>query len=77
MENLSDIDLINNIKNDIRTENSLEELISRHSGIYLDIVNSYMRNTYGNALKQDIINEKDLTIYNSAMKYNEEKGAKF
>jgi hypothetical protein len=77
MENLSDIDLINNIKNDIRTENSLEELISRHSGIYLDIVNSYMRNTYGNALKQDIINEKDLTIYNSALKYNEEKGAKF
>tara|TARA_B100001094_G_C18173612_1_gene796584 strand:+ start:498 stop:977 length:480 start_codon:yes stop_codon:yes gene_type:complete len=36
-----------------------------------------MRNTYGNALKQDIINEKDLTIYNSALKYNEEKGAKF
>jgi Icc-related predicted phosphoesterase len=77
MENLSDIELINNIKNNIETENSLEELISRHSGIYLDIVNSYMRNTYGNALKQDIINDKDLTIYNSALKYNEEKGAKF
>ena len=77
MEDLNDIDLVNNIKEDIETENSLKLLIERHSGIYLDIVNSYMRSCPYPNLKTDIINDKDLTIYNSALKYNESRGAKF
>ena len=43
MENLSDIDLVNKIKQNQNTNQCLEELIYRHSGIYLDIVNSYMK----------------------------------
>lgn len=77
MENLNDIDLVNNIKENVETENSLKLLIQRHSGIYLDIVNSYMRACPYPGLKDDIINDKDLTIYNSALKYDENKGAKF
>lgn len=77
MENLNDIDLVNNIKENVETESSLRLLIQRHSGIYLDIVNSYMRSCPYPNLKNDIINDKDLTIYNSALKYDESKGAKF
>ncbi len=77
MENLSDIELVENIKKDICTDESLQELINRHSGIYLDIVHSYMRNCPAPELRQDIVDDKEMTIYNSALKYDENRGAKF
>jgi len=77
MENLSDLDLVDNIKNDIETDKSLAELIDRHSGIYLDIVNSYMRYCPFPSLREDIINDKAISIYNSALRYKKDKGAKF
>ncbi len=77
MENLSDIELVENIKQDIYTDQSLQELINRHSGIYLDIVHSYMKNCPTPELRQDIVNEKEITIYSSALKYDENRGAKF
>ena len=77
MENLSDLELIKNIQSDNSTEDSLQELINRHSGIYLDIVHSYMKNCPFPDLRQDIINDKAITIYNTALKYDETRGAKF
>lgn len=77
MEVLSDQDLINNIKTNNQTNESLQELIDRHSGIYIEIVNSFLRNCNNDSLKDDILKDKDLAIYDSAIKYNEEKGAKF
>ena len=77
MENLSDIDLVNNIKEDVNTEQSLKKLIERHSGIYLDIVNSYMKHCPYPSLREDIINDKAIAIYNSALRYDEDRGAKF
>jgi hypothetical protein len=38
MDNLSDIELINNIKRNRDVDDCLRELIDRHSGIYLDMV---------------------------------------
>lgn len=77
MENLSDIDLINKIKNKRKVGESLQELIDRHSGIYLDIVNSFMKNCNNDSLRDEIINDKDFAIYNSALKYDENRGTKF
>jgi len=77
MENLSDDELIFNIKHELNIDNSLKELISRHSGIYLRIVNSYMKYCPSQSLREDIINDKDITIYDSALKYKKDKGAKF
>ena len=77
MENLSDLELINNLKKDTNLNESLNELINRHSGIYLDMVNSYMRHCPLGSMKQDIINDKELTIYNSALKYDSSKKTKF
>lgn len=77
MEILSDKDLIDNIKNKKRINESLQELIDRHSGIYIEIVNSFLRNCNNDSLREDILKDKDIAIYDSAIKYNEDKGAKF
>lgn len=77
MENISDSDLIKNIKNKKKVNECLQELINRHSGIYLDIVNSFLRNCNNDTLRDEIINEKEFAIYNSVLKYDENKGTKF
>jgi len=77
MEILSDSDLIENIKNANNVDESLQELINRHSGIYLEMVNAFLRNCNNDSLKDDIVSDKDLIIYNSALKYDSAKGTKF
>ncbi len=77
MDNLSDIELINNIKRNRDVDDCLRELIDRHSGIYLDMVNSFTKNCNNDSLREEIINEKEYVIYNSVLKYDETKGTKF
>jgi hypothetical protein len=77
METLSDLDLINNIKNKNKINECLQELIDRHSGIYLDIVNSFLKNCNNDSLRHEIINDKEYAIYNSVLKYDENRGTKF
>lgn len=77
MEILSDLDLIKNIKSKKKVNECLQELIDRHSGIYLDIVNSFLKNCNNDSLKDEIINDKDFAIYNSVLKYDENRGTKF
>jgi len=77
MENLSDLELINKIKKEEEVESCLEELINRHSGIYLEIVNSFLRNCDNSSIRDEIISEKAYAIYNTALKYDETRGAKF
>ena len=77
MNSATDLELINNIKNHIKPNESLSELIDRHSGIYLDMVNSYVHpsSTYVNY--DDLIDDKNYKIYNAAIKFDESRGAKF
>ena len=77
METLSDLDLINNIENKNKVNECLQELIDRHSGIYLDIVNSFLKNCNNDSLRHEIINDKEYAIYNSALKYDEKKDRKY
>ncbi len=73
---LQDSELVSNIKNNQKAEDCLQELIGRHTGIYLDIVNKYTQN--GNTTnKLDLIYEKDYNIYQAALKYKDDKGTKF
>lgn len=72
-----DIDLINNIKENTETRESLNLLVNRHSGIYLDMVNSYASPNSPFTDYQDLIKDKEYRIYSAAIKYNENKGAKF
>tara|TARA_Y100000361_G_C11120382_1_gene322865 strand:+ start:617 stop:1222 length:606 start_codon:yes stop_codon:yes gene_type:complete len=76
INNLEDYQLVNNIKEDKEAEYSLKELIQRHTGIYLDIVNKYTQNA-NTTNKLDLIDEKDYNIYQAALKYKSDKGTKF
>ena len=76
VNNLEDLQLVDNIKKDTKTEDCLQELIGRHTGIYLDIVNKYTLN--GNTTNRlDLIDEKDYNIYQAALKYEGDRGTKF
>ena len=76
VNNLEDLQLVDNIKKDTKTEDCLQDLIGRHTGIYLDIVNKYTLN--GNTTNRlDLIDEKDYNIYQAALKYEGDRGTKF
>jgi len=71
-----DIQLINKVKNS-RDENSLKELIERHSGIYVEMVNKYLPNSMEGINKNDVLEDKNFCIYDAAIKFDENKKAKF
>jgi len=75
--NQTDITLTENLKKDIEAEASLRELVDRHSGIFLNIVNNYVPNNSPTCHKQDIIDEIEYYIYNAGLKYDQTRGAKF
>jgi len=73
-----DNDLIDAVQaNPSTSSNELQELIDRHSGIYMDIVNNYIPSNCNFLNKSDILEEKNYRIYLAALKYDEDKGAKF
>lgn len=74
---LSDLQLIENLKNDVDIEDSLTELVQRHSGIYLDMVNNYASPNSPFIDYDELIQDKEYKIYHAAIKYNKDKGAKF
>jgi DNA-directed RNA polymerase sigma subunit (sigma70/sigma32) len=73
---MEDLQLIEKIKNE-NDENSLIELIERHSGIYIDMVNRYLPQHSDGICKQDVIEEKDYSIYNAALSYDDQRNTKF
>jgi DNA-directed RNA polymerase specialized sigma subunit len=72
----SDLSLINKIKacND---EQCLMELIERHSGIYVYIVDQFTRRKNTLIDKDLILKDKDYMIYKSALNYNPDSNSKF
>ena len=40
-QDVNDLTLVENIQNNVDVEDSLKLLIDRHSGIYIEMVNSY------------------------------------
>lgn len=73
----SDIELVSNIKLNNNTEKSLKILIDRHSGLCVDIINNTMSSRCHTNLKLELINERDYSIYQAALKYDKNKGTKF
>ena len=72
----SDIFLIEKVKKEADL-NSLNLLIERHSGIYLDMVNSVIPNNCDFLDKNDIIDDKNISIYKAVMNFDENKNTKF
>lgn len=73
---IGDTELVENIKNEKNVDDCLQELIERHTGIYLDIVNKYTQHI-NTSNKLDLIDEKAYNIYQTALKYKSDKGTKF
>jgi len=72
----SDYTLISNIqeKND---EESLLEIIDRHSGIFHTMVNQFMSHPHCSLDKSLLVGEKDSTIYSAALNYDPTRKTKF
>ena len=77
---VSDVTLIDNIQNDINSDACLNELIHRHSGIFFSIANKYFQEgkKYSTSVDKELVfSSKDYVIYNSALSYDKNRGAKF
>tara|TARA_B100002019_G_scaffold148476_1_gene127824 strand:+ start:143 stop:718 length:576 start_codon:yes stop_codon:yes gene_type:complete len=75
--NENDNELVSYIQQNKNTNACLQELINRHSGIFYDMVNKLVPNQSPVCNKNDILNERDYHIYNSALKFDPDKGTKF
>jgi RNA polymerase sigma factor (sigma-70 family) len=76
-EQISDLELVENLQNHVDIEESLKALVNRHSGIYLDMVNSYASPNNPFIDYNELVNDKEYRIYHSAIKFDKTKGAKF
>ena len=72
----SDLSLITKIIRE-KDDESLKELINRHSGIYIDIVNKTVSDSCEFMNKKDILSDKDFSIYSAALKYEPCRNTKF
>jgi len=68
--------LIADFKNN-QDSKCLEKLIERHSGIYVDMVNKYLPESYDHIQRQDVLEDKDFSIYNAVINFDETKNTKF
>jgi len=71
-----DIYLINMVK-EVGDDDSVKELINRHSGIYIEMVNKYLPDDMEGINKYDVLQDKDFCIYDAAMNFDKNKNAKF
>lgn len=73
----TDTELINDIKNNVNVDESLSNLVDRHSGIYLDMVNAYSSANNPFIDRDELIKDKDYKIYQAALNFDKDRGAKF
>lgn len=73
----SDLVLVNNLKNNQFAQDSLSELINRHSGIFFDIVNNYTQSFRHPYQKEEIVNDIEYLFWKTSLKYEDDKGTKF
>ena len=76
-DNVSDNFLVDRVKS-LNCERSLEELISRHSGLCYKIIHRYSKSFYVNCVDiNEASQDKNLIIWNSAKSFSVEKKVKF
>tara|TARA_Y100000004_G_scaffold3772_1_gene4481 strand:- start:17289 stop:17897 length:609 start_codon:yes stop_codon:yes gene_type:complete len=72
----SDLTLISKIQDD-NDQDSLLEIIDRHSGIFHSMVNHFMSHPQNVLDKNQLVGEKESTIYSAALNYDPDKNTKF
>jgi RNA polymerase sigma factor (sigma-70 family) len=78
-EKMSDSELIHKLREDTSSAECLLELISRHSGIYMTMVNNYTPGISSSipSFKNELISDKNYYIYQAALKYDDSRNTKF
>ena len=74
---LTDEDLVKSIQENHFAEKCLNILIDRHSGLCIEMITSYVSKQYNESLRLEMIKDKDLKIYQAALKFDSSKNAKF
>jgi len=79
IEDMSDLELIDSLRQEKQSGECLIELVSRHSGIYMTMVHNYTQESAPPPLnyKNDLIEDKNYYIYQAALRYDESKNTKF
>ena len=73
----SDLTLISKIQEDNADQESLIALVDRHSGIFHTMVNYFMSSPQCVFDKNLIVEDKEITIYDSALNYDPSRNTKF
>ena len=73
----SDLTLISKIQEDNSDQKSLIALVDRHSGIFHTMVNHFMSSPQCALDKTQIVEDKEMTIYDSALNYDPSRNTKF
>ena len=77
METITDTELVENVK-EKSCNNSLKELILRHSALCVDIYKKYTPALCASGVPiQDVYQDKDYIVYKSALSFKPEKNVKF
>lgn len=69
----TDTHLIRNLKRGEDVDDSLKEIVDRHSGIFITMVSAYTNTP----AKEEMISDRNYYIYQAALKYDESKNTKF
>ena len=77
LPHLTDLELIENIRNHNNADQSFKSIVVRHNGIYLDMVHTYNQHVDNDSHKKELIDEMTYNIYKAVIKYDPSKGAKF
>ena len=79
IEDMSDAELIDSLRQESNSGECLMELVSRHSGIYMTMVHNYTPSATSSTptYKSELISDKNYYIYQAALKYDESKNTKF
>ena len=73
-----DVELINIVKDSkAGASQAMTEIIKRHSGIFIEMVNHFVPCNSPYCDKKEMIEEKSYHIYRALLKYDENKGTKF
>ncbi len=78
LKNHTDQELIDLVKSNSRkASQAMTEIINRHSGIFIEMVNHFVPINSPYCDRKDLIEEKEYHIYKALLKYDESRGAKF
>tara|TARA_R100000808_G_C2152693_1_gene162306 strand:- start:3918 stop:4508 length:591 start_codon:yes stop_codon:yes gene_type:complete len=77
IDSKTDFELIQAVQEGVDADACLREIVNRHSGIYIEMVNYFMPNSMPFVNRTDLIDDKEYNIYRAVMKYDPTKGTKF